>query len=335
MLTSGHEGTNTDDIALQEAEQLIKKMFVLGEYRLLAEKYFINPDDIRKIMPQVFLLLNRQLISFTIALIMKPENNIRDVYIAQEGMGKCLKINMNEVKKITPEVKGKKEIITEKLHKDDAFLLCSCEVADSLDNKVLQHALSIFKEPEDLCKKIIFTSYNKLGVGNFSAAVFVERNKSVWERKKKSVTRWSVIASIIVLLAAIGLAINTFLFKPDESIIINKKKDNSSLIVNPPVIINQAPHRVFVPSAPPKTVKNSKTLPAKKTINNKNVAFMLNGSVVMITNWGAVGKDIKYINWEPNQRSKNRIYKYPDYTNIPSSVTVTFMDNSVRVFRIK
>jgi hypothetical protein len=332
MLASGSDGSNTEDIALQEAEQVIKDMFVLGKYKLVAEKNHINPDDIKKILPQVYLLMNRESISFTIALIMKPEDGFRDVYIVHAGMGKCYKINSNEVKSLSPEERDKKEIIVEKLKKEDAFLLCSCDVAESLDNKFVQQAISLFREPEELCKRIIFASYNKTGLGNYSVAVFIERNKTIKERKKKRVTRFAVLSGIILVLVASWIVINNFAFKTIEPLDIINKKDNSTLVDTPPVIINQTPHKVLVPDLPKISVKDFRTEQVKKTTNTRNVDFMINGSVMMITNWS---KDIRYINWEPNQRSKKRIHKYSDYTQMPGSVMVTFKDNSTRVFKIK
>ncbi len=334
MLVSGREGINIEDMVLQESEQIIKDMFVKGEYQTFANKNHVNPNDVRKILPMVINLLNKQLISFTIALIMKPENGKRDVYIGQDGPGKCYKINSNEVTRLEPEVKEKKEISVERLKKEDAFLVCSCEVAESLENKLLQQALGVFREPEELCKKIIFTSYNKVGIGNFSAAVFIERDKPMRGWKRNYLKRGLIFTAILLILAAAWIVINNSVFKPKVPD-FDKMKEGSALKVTPPIIINQAPHKVIVSDIPHKTEQNPRTIREKKTVNNKNVAFMLNGSVIMITNWSSVGKEIKYISWTSNQRNKNRIYKYPDYTRIPGSISVTFKDHTTRVFNVK
>jgi len=56
--------------------------------------------------------------------------------------------------------------------------------------------LGLVREPEEFCKRIILASYNKSGTGNFSAAVFVERNKSIRDWKGKSIGRISIYAGI-------------------------------------------------------------------------------------------------------------------------------------------
>jgi len=335
MLASGHEGSNLEEIVLQETEQLVKNMFVSGEYLDVAKKNNINPDDIKKLLPLVILLINRKMISFTIVLIMKPEKGFRNIYIGYSGMGVCCKINSREVKVITPEEIDSKEVISEKLNKDDAFLLCSLEVADSLDNKFFQQAFNIFRDPEEFCKRIIFAAYNKAGVGNFSAAVFLEKHKTVWQRKKKILSKKAVVIGIVLLFVALGIAINTILTKPKDNTEISTKKEYYSPNNTPSVIIDKTPHKVIVPEMRSIPVKTSGSLHVKKINNNHNINFMINGSVVMVTNWSSVGKDVKSISWEPNQYSKSRIHKYSDYTQIPRTVAVTFTDNSTKVYRIK
>jgi hypothetical protein len=335
MLVSGRDGSNTEDSVLQETEKLIKDMFVMGEFRSVAEKYHINQHEIRKILYQVILMMNIPLISFNIALIMKPEDGNRDVYIGHGGMGICYKINSNEVTRLTPEEKNTPEITSEKLKKEDAFLMCSCEVADSLDNKYAQQTLNFYREPEELCKKLIFSSYNKTGVGNFSAAVFVERTKHVSGQKKKRIIRNVVIGIVILLLTTAGFFINEYISKTKEQEAIRGKIDSSPQTNTPPVSINETPHEVLIPDKSTKSTEDQVEEQAKKINNNRNVDFMVNGSVVMITNWNAVGKEIKYINWEPNQRSKKRIHKYSDFTQMPGSIRIIFKDNSTRDFSIK
>ena len=335
MLASGRDGSNLEDIALQEAEQLVKSIFILGEYKLIAEKSNINRNDIKKTLTQVFLDINKQLISFTVVLIMNPKKGFREVYIGYAGIGTCYKINSYEVKRLTTEERNKTEITLEKINKEDLILLCSSEVAEALDNKLMQRSIALFRHAEELCKRIIFDSYNKVGVGNFSAAVYVESNQTALERKKKKFSRSVLLSGIILMLVICGILINNFAFKTKEPANVLKKKDNSSLLYSTPIIINQTPHEVLVPESPQKSLIDSKTGPVKKTNNNWNVNFLTNGSVVMITNWGNIGKDIKYINWEPNKRNKKRIHKYPDYTQIPGSVRITFKDNSTKIFKIK
>jgi len=106
-----------------------------------------------------------------------------------------------------------------------------------------------------------------------------------------------------------------------------KKDITISLINSPAVIINKTMNEVLVP--------DSGSVQVKKNSKSLNINFMINGSIVMITNWGSVRKDVKYISWKPNQASKNKIHRYSDYTQIPTSVSVTFKDNSTRVFTIK
>jgi hypothetical protein len=335
MLASGRDGSNLEDIALQEAERLVKNIFVLGEYKLIAEQNNIDRNDIKKMLSQVFLDINKQLISFTVVLIMNPKKGFREVYIGYAGIGTCYKINSYEVKRLTTNEKDKIEITLEKINKEDLILLCSSEVAEVLDNKLMQRSIVLLRHAEEFCKRIIFDSYNKVGVGNFSAAVYVESNQTALERKKIKFSRSVLLSGIIVMSVICGILINNFALKTKESPDVLKKKYKSSLMYSTPIVINQTPHEVLVSESPPKSLLDSKTSLVKKTNNNWKVNFLTNGSVVMITNWSTIGKDIKYINWEPNKRNKKRIYKYPDYTQIPSSVRIIFKDNSTKIFKIK
>ena len=74
---------------------------------------------------------------------------------------------------------------------------------------------------------------------------------------------------------------------------------------------------------------------ASDNITYKNVNFLVNGSVVLISNWESVGTGIRRINWDDGKSDKKRIHKYTDYRSIPSSVTVTFKDNTTRSYKIK
>ena len=67
----------------------------------------------------------------------------------------------------------------------------------------------------------------------------------------------------------------------------------------------------------------------------KNVNFIVNGSVVMISNWESVEQEILYINWDKGLQDKKRFHKYLDYKRIPSSVKITFKDNSSKSYNIK
>ena len=334
MLSSILDDSDAGESSLQENEDIIKSMFVGGEYKTVVINNNLEPADFRKILYNVILLLKRKSVSFTIALIMKPQNGVRDLYLGHAGMGMCYKINLNDVIRLTPDEKNKKEITAEKLKKGEAFLLCSCEVAESTDNITLIQALSMFGDPEELCKKIIFTSYNKKGTGNHSAAVFVDRDKPVWKRNKKNFARITITLSVLVLLAAVGLVISNFVLNVPTPAEMNSNVTTAAPVNSPPVSINQTPHEVVLPVKPKKAFKEYNSAPVQKISNYLNVSFMVNGSVAMITNWSSVGKEIKYINWEPNKGSKNKIHKYSDYTQIPGSITVIFKDNSTRTFRL-
>ena len=49
----------------------------------------------------------------------------------------------------------------------------------------------------------------------------------------------------------------------------------------------------------------------------------------------ALKQEILNINWDNGITDKKSIHKYPDYTSIPSSVKITYKDNSIKSYRIK
>ena len=55
----------------------------------------------------------------------------------------------------------------------------------------------------------------------------------------------------------------------------------------------------------------------------------------MISNWESVEQEILYINWDKGLHDKKGIHKYLDYKRIPSSVKITFKDNSTKSYNIK
>ena len=84
-----------------------------------------------------------------------------------------------------------------------------------------------------------------------------------------------------------------------------------------------------------KIKKESVITPDNKVKKFKNINFTVNGSVVMISNWESAKQEILFINWDKGITDKKRIHKYLDYTSIPSSVKITFKDNSTKSYRVK
>jgi hypothetical protein len=72
-------------------------------------------------------------------------------------------------------------------------------------------------------------------------------------------------------------------------------------------------------------------------INKKfpNVNFTMTGSVVIISNWESVKKEILFINWETGISYIEEFHKYIDYQSIPNTVKITFKDHSTKTYTIK
>jgi hypothetical protein len=103
----------------------------------------------------------------------------------------------------------------------------------------------------------------------------------------------------------------------------------------PPVINKDT---IALPSGIDTQIFDDKKMVKKTEDNVKKftyVNFIVNGSVVMISNWESVKPEILNINWDNGITDKKRIHKYPDYTSIPSSVKVTYKNYSTRSYRIK
>ncbi|MDR3611733.1 MAG: hypothetical protein P4L27_14280 [Ignavibacteriaceae bacterium] len=264
-----------------------------------------------------------------------------------------------------PEDYLKPQLFTGKLKKEDTLLLCTERLSSVLEIKFIQRIVNSSKGPEEICKKLLHSA-SQTGIQDIiSVAVF---NGSVVRKNPVKVNISNKNLLLIILLPFL-VVIGFFIY---NLIMENKDKHPERTTVNsfephnlPPLANNDSVSQVSAPDAQTPENKDIVSVPENKSKKGKqndallsekeikktkkelvaatddisgkfkNVNFLVNGSVVLISNWEQVRKNIKSVNWENGMTDKKRIHKYSDYTNIPSSVKITFKDNSTKNFKIK
>jgi hypothetical protein len=373
MVTESINGLQGDELALTEAELFIKRLFVQGDYKHYADKFQINRDDLKKILYEASAFLNKKKVDCIIALVMKKVEESREVLISRIGSGTSYIINTQEVRLLNEEkIPGKilteiadtdsvsmPQLFTGKLKNDDILLLCSEILSQSVQLNLIKSIVSSSKGPEEACKRLLHSASQSAIKNNTSVAIF---NGSVTKRipaERRITFKTLMLILIPIFIILLGVLIYNIssgtktknLDKPPvdtfeslhltpivptdtvaqintEDTPIEKKKD----IVEAPVINTKKSKKA--PVVKPKDRVKETVVPDNTTIY-KNVNFLVNGSVVLISNWESVGKGIKRINWDDGKADKKRIHKFTDYKSIPSSVTVTFKDNTTRSYKIK
>jgi hypothetical protein len=350
-----------DELAVTEAELFIKRLFVQGDYKQYAEKFQIDRNDLKRILYEASVFLGNKNIPFTIALILKPEEDGREVYVTRTGSGASFIINSQAVRELneddTPEeaftplihpIKLEKPLLFYgTLTKEDTLLLCTENLSASLDLNFMQRTVISSKGPEEICKKLLHAASGTGRKDNISIAVF---NGSVTKKNqnKKRISNKSlllmVIPSLLVLLGLLIYHLTAGKEKPmvsPQSISAEPKAPGvvgKNTIVQPSVLDTKVPDTKDLVKKEEDVKKPEKDIikPQEEIVKiNKSVNFIVNGSVVMISNWESVNKNISYISWDIGTVDKKRIHKYADYTRIPSSVKVTFKDNSTMSFKVK
>jgi hypothetical protein len=353
-----------DELELTEAELFIKRLFVQGDYKHYADKFQINREDLKRILYEASVFLGKKYIPCTIALILKSVEESRDIYVSYTGTGASFIINSRAVRLLNAEGKPgkiitqsvqpgsleKPQIFAEKLEKGDTLLLCSESLSAELDRNFIQRVVISSNGPEEVCKKLLHSFSGAGRKDNISVAAF---NGSVTRKNpnKYSISNKTLLLIFIpLLLILVGLLIYKFSSWTKEKPVKVSPIDNfeslnlppvikKDIIVQPSGIVTQIPADKDTVNKPEETVTKIKKEIIKTPLENvkklKNVNFIVNGSVVMISNWESVKQEILNINWDNGITDKKSIHKYPDYTNIPSSVKVTYKDYSTRSYRIK
>jgi hypothetical protein len=369
MLTESIDVVASDKLALAEAELFIKRLFVQGDYKHYADKIKINHDDLKRILYEVSVTLIKNKISCIVALILKTAEEEHEVIVCRIGGGTSYKINTREANHLTEEKPPennngttaksgdlvKPQLFTGKLKKDDTLLLCSENLTMALEVKVIQQIITSSKAPEEMCKKLLHSASQKKRNETFSVSIYNGNVKKKYPVKVRMSNKNILLILLLPLLAAAGLLTyyitsgskDKHLERAPVNIIqpanpnTNKNDDSSARlsgtkekdIIQAPVIKN----RNEIVKPPINKVKEKEKVAAPETIapKNKNIAFLVNGTIVLISNWESVSQGIKYVSWEKGASDKKSIHKYSGYNKIPSSIRVTFKDNSTRSYKIK
>lgn len=367
MVIDNMENILVDDLALTEAELFIKRLFVQGDYKHYADKFQIDRNDLQRILYEASAFLVKKNIPCTIALILKPTAAVdsRDVIITRTGTGASYIINSDAVRVLNElnEDENTEDIITSsaqygvlakpqlfvgKLKKEDTLLLCSESLSSMLDLNFMQRTVILSKGPEEVCKKLLHSASGTGRKDNISVAAFNGAASRKAQQKERMSNKTLLLIIIPPLLVLVGFLIYNLTSGSREKPVRTSqptaiesmnlppviKKDT---IVQPPVLSTQKPQEEEMVKKPEeKKIRQEKIKPPVEIVKKiKSIDFIVNGSVVMISNWESVRGDISYISWENGIADKKSIHKYADYKSIPSSVKVTYKDNSTKSFKIK
>ena len=365
MVIDNITGAPVDDLALTEAELFIKRLFVQGDYKHYADKFQINRDDLKRILYEASSFLGNKNISCTIALILKSAGEYRDVFISQTGIGASYIINAQTVRTVNEDDNSTGDVINQSaqpsslekprlfngtLKKEDTLLLCSESLSAILDRNFIQRIILSSKGTEEICKKLIHSASEAGRIDNISVAAFNGSSTRKSSDKKRLSNKILLLIIIPVFVILIGLIIYNLSSGTREKPIEAPQTDafeSSKLppeikkdsIVHTPALNTQITAVKDIAIKPEDTVKKAKKeiikTPRDIVKQHKNVNFIVTGSVVMISNWESVKQEISHINWDKGMTDKKRIHKYTDYASIPSSVKVTYIDNSIKSYKIK
>jgi hypothetical protein len=365
MVIDNIDNHTMDELELTEAELFIKRLFVQGDYKHYADKFQINRDDLKRILYEASAFLGKKNIPCTIALILKSVEESRDIYVSCTGAGASFIINSRAVRilntegnpremitqSVQPGSLEKPLIFTEKLEKEDTLLLCSESLSAELDRNFIQRVVISSNGPEEVCKKLLHSFSGAGRKDNISVAAFngsiTRRNPNIEGKSNKTL----LLIFIPVFLILVGLLIYKFSPWTKEKPLETSQTDTFKALKLPPSVIKkdtivqpsglntQIPADKDIVNKPEETVTKIKKEIIKTPLENvkkiKNVNFIVNGSVVIISNWESVKQEILNINWDNGITDKKSIHKYPDYTSIPSSVKITYKDYSTRSYKIK
>ena len=352
-----------DELELIEAKLFITRLFIQGDYKQYADKFQINRGDLKRILYEASAFLGKKNISCTIALILKSINESREVFVSRIGKSASFIINSqsfsllkesdNPGEDIIPSgLLEQPQVFTGKLNKEDTLLLCSENLSSLLDSNFIHRVVISSKSTEEVCKKLLH-SVSGTGIkDNISIAAFngsgTRRNSD--KKRIASKTLLSIIIPLFLIL--IGFLIYNLSSrtteKPKEISPIDTfksskfspviKQENNNNIKPSNIDTQQSVDKNLVNKTGDNIKKNKKEIikaPKDVVKKFKNVNFIVNGSVVMISNWESVEPEILSINWDNGIKDKKSIHKYPDYSNIPSSVKITYKDYSSKRYRIK
>jgi hypothetical protein len=346
MVVDNIDGEAISEIEFTETELFINKLFVQGEYKQYADKFQINRDDLKRILLEASEFLCKNKIPCTIALILKPVKETRDIFVSRTGTGSSYIINSQSVLVLNdsgdlgdvtsrPGLLERPQIFSGKISKEDTILLCTESLSAELDRNFIQRTILSCNGPEEASKKLLHSASMKGKKENISIAAFNGKEISRQPKRERISTKTLIIITIPLFVILIGLVIyrltsETKEISPETNLPLNTF-DTTGLprVVEKKNIVPPPARETKIPVA----INTVKKTTVHLTKNNVN--FIVNGSVVMISNWESIRQDILAVNWGNGITDSKRIHKYSDYTSIPSSVKVTYKDHSTRTFRIK
>lgn len=311
----------------------------------------LDKNDLKSILFNVSLSLSKKNIPCAVALILKSENETRDVIVSRIGTGKFFIINSQSVSILSPydnpnDVSNKldfllkPQLLVGKLRKEDKFLICSDVLPALLELNQIQNIVNSYKSSQEICKKLLHYASRSERKDDISVAVF---NGDVKIRKPGfqhvSINYLFIFIPIILILIGFFIYFLTVGTSEEQSDLISLDTFESLKL---PTVIKKdtniqflsSSHSIHLNGDSVKKTTNQKTtseIPKKLTMVN----FTVTGSVVIISNWEFVKKEILFINWETGVSYNDGYHKYADPTSIPPSVEVTFIDNSTKIFKIK
>jgi hypothetical protein len=350
MIIDSNSDSTVSDLELTETELFINRLFVQGDYKQYADKFKIDREDLKRILHEASLFLNKNNIQGTIALILKPVAELREAFIACTGTSNAYIINSNLIKIIndtqtisdilTQPVSGKKSrIFSVKLDNNDNIILCSANLSNVLDNDFIQRTVITSNGPEEACKKLLHSASLAAKKDNISIASYNSKGTKRPPVKNKVSTKTILIIIIPLFLILIGIVIYRLSSGTTEYINTNSPVNTPKPSKQPPVI--QTPEiekkNNFQPSNTETQTPSDQDVIKKSPdkIKKIDIDFIVNGSVVMISNWESIRQDILYIKWDNGITDKKRIHKYASYTDIPSSIKVTYKDYTTKNYSIK
>jgi serine/threonine protein phosphatase PrpC len=347
MVVDNIGGIAVNELELTETELFVNRLFVQGDYKQYADKFQLNRDDLKKILYEASAFLSKNKIPCTIALILKSIDESRDVYISRTGTSSSYIINSQSLQILNdsgdlgdaitqPGLLEKPQVFSGKLKKEDTILLCSENLSAVLDRNFIQRMVLSSKSPEEVCKKLLHSASGTGRNDNISVAAY---NGTGTKRNPKK-ERISIKTLLLIIIPLFLILIGWMIFK------LSSETKEKSLETTSPI-------NTIEPTPPPPVIEKKNNIqqpdtntpiPVDKNIVNKTadnvkkikyLNFIVNGSVVMISNWESVKQEILSINWDNGITDKKKVHKYPDYTSIPSSVKVTYKDHSIKSYRIK
>lgn len=347
MVVDNFSSAIIKDLELTETELFVNRLFVKGDYKQYADKFQINRDDIKKTFLEASAFLCKNKIPCTIVLILKSVNETRDIYVARTGTGSSYIINSQSIHVINdsgdlgdsisqPGLLEKPQLFSGKINKEDTILICSENLSAVLDRNFIQRVVVSSKSPEEACKKLLHSASGTVRKDNISVAAFNGSFINRHPNKERVSTKTLLLTIIPLILILIGLVIYKVNYgSKNNPVEISSPVNTVDSLTSPPVNKKDKDIKAPIMITQKPVEKNIDKKPPDNPKKNTNINFIVNGSVVLISNWESVRSEISSIHWNDGITDKKRIHKYPDYKSIPSTVKVTFKDNTVKSYSIK